>query len=72
MQGKAASLRYELCSRNASYAAVSQLPHALSLGQQAVVYQSSDDCRHHENFIDASYRAILKRGGMAPPPAESP
>jgi len=62
MQGKAASLRYELCTRNASYAAVSQLPHALSSGQQAVVvYQSTDDRQHHGNFIDASYRAILKR-----------
>jgi len=62
MKGFASGLRYELCARNASYAAVSQLPHALSSGQQAVVvYQSSDDRRHHGNFIDASYRAILKR-----------
>ena len=61
MQGYAANLRYELCARNASYAAESQLPHAFSSGQQAVVvYQSSDDRRHHGNFIDASYRAILK------------
>jgi amino acid transporter len=62
MKGFAAGLRYELCVSNASYAAESQLPHAISSGQQAVVvYQSSDDCRHHGNFIDASYRAILKR-----------
>ena len=62
MKGCASGLRYELCARNASYAAESQLPHALSSGQQAVVvYQSSDDRRHHGNFIDASYRAILKR-----------
>ena len=62
MQGSAANLRYELCARNASYVAESQLPHALSSGQQVVVvYQSSDDRRHHGNFIDASYRAILKR-----------
>ena len=62
MKGCASDLRYELCARNASYAAVSQLPHALSSGQQAVVvYPSSDDRRHHGNFIDASYRAILKR-----------
>lgn len=62
MNGYAAGLRYELCARNASYAAESQLPHALSSGQQAVVvYPSSDDRRHHGNFIDASYRAILKR-----------
>jgi len=62
MKGKAAGLRYELCARNASYAAESQLPHVLSSGHQAVVvYQSSDDRRHHGNFIDASYRAILKR-----------
>jgi len=51
-----AGLRYELCAHNA------QLPHAVSSGQQAVVvYPSSDDHRHHGNFIDASYRAILKR-----------
>jgi hypothetical protein len=62
IQGKAASLWYELCARNASYAAGSQLPHALSSGHQAVVvYQSTDDRQHHGNFIDASYRAILKR-----------
>jgi len=62
MKGGAAGLRYELCARNASYATESQLPHALSSGQQAVVvYPSSDDRRHHGNFIDASYRAILKR-----------
>jgi len=62
MQGYAAGLRYELCARNASYAAESQLPHVVSSGQQAVVvYPSSDDRRHHGNFIDASYRAILKR-----------
>ena len=62
MQGSAANLRYELCARNASYAAESQLLHVVSSGQQAVVvYASSDDRRHHGNFIDASYRAILKR-----------
>jgi hypothetical protein len=62
MKGCASGLRYELSARNASYAALSQLPHALSAGQQAVVvYQSSEDRRHHGNFIDASYRAILKR-----------
>ena len=62
MKGCAAGLRYELCLRNASYAAESRLPHALSSGQQAVVvYQSSDDRRHHGNFLDASYRAILQR-----------
>ena len=62
MQGSAANLRYELCARNASYAAESQLLHVVSSGQQAVVvYPSSDDRRHHGNFIDASYRAILKR-----------
>jgi hypothetical protein len=32
------------------------------LGQQAVVvYQPTDDHRHHGNFINASYQAILKR-----------
>jgi hypothetical protein len=62
MKGFASGLRYELCARNASYAAESQLPHALSSGQQTVVvYQCTDDRRHHGNFIDASYRAILKR-----------
>jgi len=62
MKGFASGLRYELCERNASYAAESQLPHAVSSGQQAVVvYPSSEDRRQHGNFIDASYRAILKR-----------
>ena len=62
MKGYATSLRHELCAGNASYAAESQLPHALSSGQQGVVvYQCSDDLRHHGNFIGASYRAILKR-----------
>jgi hypothetical protein len=58
----AGTLRQELSARNASYARLACLPHALSYGHSpVVVYRQSDCGRYHGNFIAASYRAILKR-----------
>jgi hypothetical protein len=58
----AGTLRQELSARNASYARLGGLPHALSYGHQPVVLYRQSDCgRYHGNFIAASYRAILKR-----------
>lgn len=58
----AGTLRQELSARNASYARLAFLPHALSYGHTPiVVYRQSDCGRFHGNFIAASYRAILKR-----------
>jgi hypothetical protein len=55
-------LRQELCARNASYAALHNLPHATSYGEPPViVYQPSVCGRRHGNFIFPSYRAILRR-----------
>jgi hypothetical protein len=56
------ALRQELIARNSSYASLNLLPHVTSYGEQpVVVYQQSQCCRHHGNFISASYRAILRR-----------
>ena len=58
----ASLLRQELCARNASYAALHQLPHVTSYGQPPVlVYQPSECGRHHGNFISVSYRAICRK-----------
>jgi hypothetical protein len=58
----AGTLRQELSARNASYAMLGRLPHAMSFGHTpVVVYRESDCGRYHGNFIAASYRAILKR-----------
>jgi hypothetical protein len=58
----AALLRHELCVRNASYAALHQLPHVTSYGEiPVVVYQTSPCGTQHGNFISASYRALLRR-----------
>lgn len=55
----ATRLRQELCSRNASYAAMHQLPHVTSYGEMPVViYQASACGTKHGNFIPASYRAL--------------
>jgi hypothetical protein len=55
-------LRQELCARNASYAALQNLPHVTSCGEPPViVYQPSVCGRKHGNFISSSYRAILRR-----------
>jgi hypothetical protein len=55
-------LRHELTARNASYALLEHLPHAISYGEiPVVVYRQSDCGRYHGNFFSASYRAILKR-----------
>jgi hypothetical protein len=58
----AALLRHELCVRNASYAALHQLPHVTSYGEiPVVVYQPLPCGTKHGNFIPASYRALLRR-----------
>jgi hypothetical protein len=58
----AALLRHELCVRNASYAALHQLPRVTSYGEiPVVVYQTSPCGTQHGNFISASYRALLRR-----------
>ena len=58
----AALLRRELSARNASYAALEQVPHVTSYGEMpVVVYQASSCGKEHGNFISASYRAILRR-----------
>lgn len=55
-------LRQELCARNASYAALYNLPHVTSYGEPPViVYQPSVGGREHGNFISSSYRAIMRR-----------
>lgn len=55
-------LRQELTARNASYALLEHLPHAISYGERpVVVYRQSECGQYHGNFISASYRAILKR-----------
>jgi len=57
----AAFLRRELSARNASYAALEQVPHVTSYGEMpVVVYQASPCGREHGNFIAASYRALLR------------
>lgn len=58
----AALLRQELSARNASYAALEQVPHVTSYGEMpVVVYQASPCGEKHGNFIAASYQAILRR-----------
>ena len=58
----ASMLRRELCARNASYAALEQVPHVTSYGEvPVVVYQTSPCGKKHGNFISASYEAVLKR-----------
>jgi hypothetical protein len=56
------TLRQELSARNASYATLERLPHAISYGRMpVVVYRQSECGRYHGNFIAPSYRGILKR-----------
>ena len=58
----AGMLRQELSARNAAYATLKRLPHALSYGETPVVVYPPSECgQDHGNFISASYRAILKR-----------
>jgi hypothetical protein len=58
----AALLRHELCVRNASYAALHQLPHVTSYGEiPVVVYQPLPCGTKHGNFIPASYKALQRR-----------
>ena len=62
MTGTMGNLRRELIARNAAYAEMAQLPHVMSYGKPSVVVYRQSDCgRYHGNFINASYREILKR-----------
>jgi hypothetical protein len=55
-------LRQELCARNASYAALQNLPHVSSHGEPPVIVYHPSACgRKHGNFISSSYRAIMCR-----------
>ena len=55
-------LRQELCARNASYAAVYNLPHVTSYGEPPIIVYLPSVCgRKHGNFISSSYRAIMRR-----------
>ena len=55
-------LRQELCARNASYAALHELPYVTSYGEPPViVYQPSACGGKHGNFISSSFRAIMRR-----------
>jgi hypothetical protein len=55
-------LRQELTTRNLSYAADRGRSYATISGEQGVVvYRLSECSRKHGNFIDLSYRAILRR-----------
>jgi Restriction Endonuclease associating with ARP len=57
----AALLRQELSSRNAAYARARELPHVCSYGEvPVVVYEPCSGSESHGNFLDASYRAILR------------
>jgi hypothetical protein len=57
----AADLRRELCSRNAFYAKSQELPHSISYGESGVVVYKPDPEGRHGNFLDTTYRAILRK-----------
>jgi len=57
----AAELRQDLCARNLTFAQIRGLNHVSSYGQApVVVYAPEADGSRHGNFLDSSYRAILK------------
>jgi len=57
-------LRQELNVRNAEYARSRGLPHVGSYGEKrVVVYEPCD--KNHGNFLDASYRAILRNSAWS-------
>lgn len=57
-----ALLRQELCARNAAYAHARQVPHVTSYGEMPViVYEPFSGGLRHGNFLDASYRAVLRQ-----------
>jgi hypothetical protein len=58
----ASALRHELSQRNAAYARAHDLPHVESYGEVAtIVYAPFADSGRHGNFLDLSYKAILRR-----------
>jgi hypothetical protein len=57
----ASHLRHELCEKNRAYALHHDLAISESFGQMPVVcYGPSEDGATHGNFLDSSYRAILR------------
>ena len=61
MSAYVVQLRQELATRNAAYATSRGLPHVCSYGEMPVVmYQPCGDEETHGNFLNASYRAILR------------
>jgi len=57
----AAQLRQELAARSAAYATSRELPHVCTYSERPViVYEPCADGQRHGNFLDASYRAILR------------
>jgi Restriction Endonuclease associating with ARP len=57
----AAQLRQELAARNAAYATSRGFPHVSSYGSvPVVVYEPCANGEKHGNFLEASYRAILR------------
>lgn len=62
----AAALRQEICARNAQWATRLHLGHVPSYGAAPVIVYAPDaEQRRHGNFLDASYRAILRRPDWA-------
>ena len=59
---RAIELRRQLCTRNLALAQTKGLSHVRSYGEMpAVVYAPEATGTRHGNFLDSSYKAILKR-----------
>lgn len=62
LSGYASELRRELCARNAAFAQNKSLSHVLSYGAvPVIVYAPDAHGKRHGNFLESSYRAMLKR-----------
>src|SRR5437870_8618129 len=58
----AGMLRQELAARNHAFATMYKLPHGTGYGEiPGVLYRPSECGQRHGNFVQASYRAILKK-----------
>src|ERR1700719_2592375 len=60
----ATELRRDLCARNIAFAGRHGVQHVESHGGVPVYFPSADG-RQHGNFLDSSYRAILKNSQWA-------
>ncbi len=57
----ASTLRQDLTALNHVFAKANRLPHVISYGESSIIVYPPSECgRYHGNFLDASYRAILK------------